>query len=79
MKHRRRSLVLGSTIVGVLAAIVGVQLYDLAVGGVNRVLVTLLAVGLALVIFPLLGLFVSGASEDGEIDEAAQTRAPSRR
>ena len=34
---------------------------------------------MALVIGPLIGLFISAPMEDGEVDDAAQARAPSRR
>lgn len=79
MKHRRRSLVVGATIAAVLAAVAAVLIYDAAAGGVNRPLVLGIAVVMALVIGPLIGLFISAPMEDGEADDAAQQRAPSRR
>lgn len=79
MKHRRRSLVLGATLAAVIAAIAAVLIYDAAAGGVNRPLVIGIVVVMALVIGPLIGLFISAPMEDGEADEAAQQRAPSRR
>ncbi len=79
MKHRRRSLVLGATLAAVLAAVAAVLIYDAAAGGVNRPLVLGIAVVMALVIGPLIGLFISAPMEDGEADDAAQRRAPSRR
>ena len=79
MKHRRRSLVLGSTLAAVLIGVVVVLVYDVAAGGVNRPLVLGIVVVMALVIGPLIGLFISAPMEDGEVDDAAQARAPSRR
>jgi len=79
MKHRRRSLVLGSTLAAVVVAVVAVLVYDATAGGVNRPLVLGIVVVMALVIGPLIGLFISAPMEDGEIDDAAEARAPSRR
>ena len=79
MKHRRRSLVLGSTLAAVAVAVVAVLVYDAVAGGVNRPLVMGIAVVMALIVGPLIGLFLSAPMEDGEIDDAAQARAPSRR
>ena len=79
MKHRRRSIVLGSTLVAVVASVIAVLVYDAVAGGVNRPLVLAIVVVMALVVGPLIGLFLSAPIEDGEIDDAAQARAPSRR
>jgi hypothetical protein len=79
MKHRRRSLVLGSTLGAMLVGVVAVLVYDAAAGGVNRPLVLGIVVVMALVIGPLLGLWIAAPIEDGELDEAAQRRASSRR
>jgi hypothetical protein len=79
MKHRRRSLVLGSTLVAVVGAVVAVLIYDAVAGGVNRPLVLAIVIVMALVVGPLVGLFLSAPMEDGEIDDATQARAPSRR
>lgn len=79
MKHRRRSLVFGATLAAVVAAVVAVLVYDVAAGGVNRPLVIGIVVVMALVVGPLVGLFISAPMEDGEADDAAQQRAPSRR
>jgi undecaprenyl pyrophosphate phosphatase UppP len=78
MKHRRRLLVLGSTIAAIVVAVIGVLVYDAAAGGVNRPLVIGIVVVMALVIGPLLGLWIAGPIEDGELDDAAHDRAPSR-
>jgi hypothetical protein len=78
MRHRRRVLVLGSTLAAVALAVIGVLVYDAAAGGVNRPLVLGIVVVMALVIGPLIGLWIEGPIEDGEVDEAAQRRAPSR-
>jgi len=78
MKHRRRLLVLGSTIATIVIAVIGVLVYDAAAGGVNRPLVIGIVVVMALVIGPLLGLWIAGPIEDGELDDAAHDRAPSR-
>ncbi len=79
MKHRRRSIVLGSTLVAVVASVIAVLVYDAVAGGVNRPLVLGIVIVMALVVGPLIGLFLSAPIEDGEIDDAAQARAPSRR
>jgi hypothetical protein len=79
MKHRRRRLVLGSTITAVVVAVIAVFIYDAVAGGVNRALILPIVIVMALIIGPLIGLFLSAPMEDGEIDDAAQARAPSRR
>ena len=58
---------------------IAVLIYDAAAGGVNRPLVLGIVVVMALVIGPLIGLWIDAPIEDGEIDDAAQRRAPSRR
>ncbi len=79
MKHRRRRLVLGSTGTAIALAVGAVLVYDIVAGGVNRPLVMGIVIVMALIVGPLIGLFISAPMEDGEIDEAAQARAPSRR
>ena len=78
MKHRRRFLVLCSTLGAMMVGVVAVLVYDAIAGGVNRPLVIGIVVVMALVIGPLLGLWIEAPIEDGELDEAAQRRAPSR-
>jgi cation transporter-like permease len=78
MKNRRRSLVLGATLTAILVGVVGVLIYDAVAGGVNRPLVLAIVVVMALVVGPLIGLFLSAPMEDGEVDDAVQRRAPSR-
>jgi undecaprenyl pyrophosphate phosphatase UppP len=77
--HRRRRVLAESTLATVVIAVLAVLLYDLTVGGVNRPLVVGIAVVMALIIGPLIGLWIEGPIEDGELDEAAQQRSPSRR
>jgi undecaprenyl pyrophosphate phosphatase UppP len=77
--HRRRRVLAESTLATVVIAVLAVLLYDLTVGGVNRPLVVGIAVVMALIIGPLIGLWIEGPIEDGELDEAAQRRSPSRR
>jgi hypothetical protein len=79
MKHRRRLLVFGSTLAALLLAVVAVLVYDAVAGGVNRPLVVGIVIVMALVIGPLIGLWVSGPLEDGELDDTVHERAPSRR
>jgi|tagenome__1003787_1003787.scaffolds.fasta_scaffold20639349_2 undecaprenyl pyrophosphate phosphatase UppP len=80
MKTKRRmSIVVGTTVAAVVLGVVGVLVYDLIVGGVNRPLVTAIVVVMALIVGPLIGLFLDAPMEDGEADEAARQRAPSRR
>jgi hypothetical protein len=79
MKHRRRFLVLCSTLAAIGVGVVAVLVYDAIAGGVDRPLVIGIVVVMALVIGPLLGLWIEAPIEDGELDEAAQRRAPSRR
>ena len=47
MKHRRRSIVLGSTLVAVVASVIAVLVYDAVAGGVNRPLVLAIVSGIA--------------------------------
>jgi len=77
--HRRRKLIALSTLASVAVAVVVVFVYDAAAGGVNRPLVVPIAIVMALVIGPLIGLWIEGPIEDGEMDDAAKRRAPSRR
>jgi hypothetical protein len=79
MKHRRRFMLIGSTLGAMAAGIIAVLVYDAVAGGVNRPLVIAIVVVGALIVGPLLGLWIEGPIEDGEADEAAQHRAPSRR
>ena len=79
MKHRRRSLVLGATIGAILVGVAAVLVYDAIAGGVNRPLVLGIVVAMALIVGPLLGLWIEAPIEDGELDEAAQRRAASRK
>lgn len=69
---------LGATLAAVVLAVAGVLIYDAVAGGVNRPLVLTIAVIMALIVGPLIGLWVDAPLEDGEVDEAAQRRAPSR-
>ena len=70
---------LGSTLGAIVALVLAVLVYDATAGGVNRPLVIGIVVVMALVIGPMIGLWVAGPMEDGEIDDAAKQRAPSRR
>lgn len=70
---------LGSTLGAIVALVLAVLVYDATAGGVNRPLVIGIVVVMALVIGPMIGLWVAGPMEDGEIDDAVQQRAPSRR
>jgi hypothetical protein len=72
-------MLLGSTLGVMAAGIIAVLVYDAVAGGVNRPLVIAIVVVGALIVGPLLGLWIEGPIEDGEADEAAQHRAPSRR
>ena len=45
----------------------------------NRPLVIGIAVVMALIVGPLIGLWIEGPIEDGELDDAARQRSPSRR
>ena len=58
---------------------IAVLVYDAVAGGVNRPLILAIVIVMALVVGPLIGLFLSAPMEDGEIDDAAQAREPSRR
>jgi hypothetical protein len=75
---RRRSMVFGTTAAAVVLGVIAVLVYDAIAGGVNRPLVIGIVVVMALVVGPLIGLWIEGPIEDGEADEAAQRRAPSR-
>lgn len=66
---------MAAVVIGVLA----VLLYDAIVGGVNRPLVIAIVVVMALIVGPLVGLWIQGATEDGAVDDAARRREPSRR
>ncbi len=77
--NRRRSMVLGATVAAVALGVIAVLIYDAIAGGVNRPLVIGIVVVMALVTGPLVGLWIEGPIEDGEADEAARRRAPSRR
>lgn len=80
MQHQRRKhLVIGATLAAVVIGVVAVLVYDAIAGGVNRPLVLAIVVVMALVIGPLIGLWIDGPIEDGEVDDAAQRRVPSRR
>jgi hypothetical protein len=79
MTHRRRLVLAEATAATVVIAVVAVLLYDLLVGGVNRPLVIGIVVVMALIVGPLIGLWIEGPMEDGEIDDATRRRAPSRR
>jgi hypothetical protein len=79
MKNRRRTMVLGSTLVVLALGVLATFVYDAIAGGVDRPLVLGIVVVMALVIGPLVGLWIEGPIEDGELDDAARQRAPSRR
>jgi fatty acid desaturase len=77
--HRRAKVLAETTLAAVVIGVVAVLLYDLLVGGVNRPLVIAIVVVMALIVGPLIGLWIEGPMEDGEVDDAARQRAPSRR
>ena len=76
--RRRRTMVVGATAAAVVLGVIAVLVYDAIAGGVNRPLVIGIVVVMALVIGPLVGLWIEGPIEDGEADDAARRRAPSR-
>ena len=76
--NRRRSMVLGATAAAIVLGVIAVLIYDAIVGGVNRPLVIGIVVVMAVVIGPLVGLWIEGPIEDGELDDATRRRAPSR-
>jgi hypothetical protein len=80
MTHRRRLLVVGLTIASVIVCVGAVFVVDAILGGVKTYsLAVACAVVLGLIIGPLAGLWISAALDDGDIDQAVERRAPSRR
>ena len=78
MTHRRKLLVAGLTIASVIVCVGVVYILDAAGGGIDRRFAVPCAVVIGLIIGPLLGLWLSAALDDGDVDEAVQRRAPSR-
>jgi hypothetical protein len=79
MTHRRRTLVVGATIAAVIVCVAVVFILDAIAGGIDRRFAVACAVVIGFVIGPLAGLWITAALDDGDIDQAVERRAPTRR